>query len=178
MALPANDAFSFGLAHDQPRRSLSRTRTPSLPRRSSSPKVSASSPPPAFSPPPSGIDMAGGKRGHKRKASSRQDSQHSLSLSSPSAPTIEELVEEVEGQILAREARRAHVRNGSASSDSSKKASGNGKANDNAVAKIDWEIPRKALHSSIGACSSSRVSTFLSDLLLPTASAVSVQPTH
>ncbi|KAL4071812.1 hypothetical protein V8B97DRAFT_2004415 [Scleroderma yunnanense] len=155
MALPANDAFSLGLAHDQ-RRSSSRTRTPSLPRRSSSPKVS--SPPPAFSPPSSGIDMAGaatGKRGYKRKASSRQDSQHSVSLGSPSAAaaaaaaTIEELVEEVEGQILAREARKSHVRNGSASN---KKSSGKDKAYDSAsaTAKIDWEIPRKALHSSIG----------------------------
>jgi len=176
MALPANDAFSLGLAHDQHRRSSSRTRTPSLPRRSSSPKVS--SPPPAFSPPPSGpVSMAGapsGKRGHKRKASSRQE-QHSVSLSSSSPTTIEELVEEVESHILAREARKAHVRNGSASSASNKKGPGKDKPNDNAAAKIDWEIPRKALHSSIGMCSSSRASIFLRFTLLsssPTASAV------
>lgn len=173
MALPANDAFSLGLAHDQPRRSSSRTRTPSLPRRSSSPKVS--SPPPAFSPPPSGINMTGaptGKRGHKRKASSRQE-QDSVSLSSPA--TIEELVEEVEGRNLAREARKAHVRNGSASSACNKRGPGKDKPNDSAVAKIDWEIPRKALHSSIGMCSSSRASIFLLSTLFsssPTASAV------
>ncbi|KAG6331410.1 hypothetical protein ID866_7681 [Astraeus odoratus] len=150
MPIPANDAFSLGLAHDQPRRSSSRTRTPSLPRRSSSPKVPSPTPSVFSSPAPSGIDMAGGvaaggKRGHKRKASSRQDSQHSISLRRTA--TIEELVEEVDAQILARQAKKAHVRNDSSSN---KRLSGKDMANDKTVSKIDWEIPRKALHSSIG----------------------------
>lgn len=51
---------------------------------------------------------------------------------------------------MAREARKAHVRNGSASSACNKRGPGKDKPNDSAVAKIDWEIPRKALHSSIG----------------------------
>ncbi|KIJ59855.1 hypothetical protein HYDPIDRAFT_43702 [Hydnomerulius pinastri MD-312] len=163
MPLPANDVFSLGLAHDQPRRSSSRTRTPSIPRRSSSPKISFPSPSQPSTPTPSsapfsaplgsasGVNGMGTKRGHKRKAPSRQDSQHSITLS---GATIEELVEEVDAQIAARERKETsskkhqHVRNGSASS------SPNGlidKRHDRAVKKpIDWEIPRKTLHSSIG----------------------------
>ena len=38
MVLSTNDVFSLSLAHDQPRRSSSHTRTPSLPRRSSCPQ--------------------------------------------------------------------------------------------------------------------------------------------
>ncbi|KIJ16278.1 hypothetical protein PAXINDRAFT_98772 [Paxillus involutus ATCC 200175] len=130
MTLPASDAFSLGLAHDQRRRSISRTRTPSIPRRSSSPKISFTSPSPSLpsTPTPAGsatpfspplTSAMGAKRGHKRKASSRQETQHS------GESTIEELVEEVDARIAARERKleaagslssKKHVRNGSASS--------------------------------------------------------------
>ncbi|KAI6041572.1 hypothetical protein EDC04DRAFT_2668910 [Pisolithus marmoratus] len=134
MAIPANDAFSLGLAHDQPRRSSSRSRTPSLPRRSSTP--------------PTNISMTGAKRVHKRRASAMRDSQHSsASMGSLSdAPTIDELVEEVDAQIVCGEAKmQSHARNGSASNNSRNKKQLEKKDN-----KIDFEIPRKALHSSIG----------------------------
>ncbi|KIK81890.1 hypothetical protein PAXRUDRAFT_108137, partial [Paxillus rubicundulus Ve08.2h10] len=134
MTLPASDAFSLGLAHDKRRRSLSRTRTPSIPRRSSSPKISFASPSPSLPSPPAPARSAtplslpltsamGAKRGQKRKASSRQESQQSIIISG--GPTIEELVEEVDARIAARERKleaaaplssKKHVRNGSASS--------------------------------------------------------------
>ncbi|KAG1855636.1 hypothetical protein DFJ58DRAFT_716199 [Suillus subalutaceus] len=134
MTLPANDAFSLGLAHNQPRRSSSRVRTPSLPRRSSSPKISFSPPSTSssivFSSQPANGMPA--KRGHKRKASARNGSQQ---LKHNGEATIEELIEEVDARI-ARERKL--------SPDSSPDKH-------NTVKKqIDWEIPRKALHSSIG----------------------------
>ncbi|KAG2339125.1 hypothetical protein BDR05DRAFT_635290 [Suillus weaverae] len=133
MTLPANDAFSLALAHDQPRRSSSRARTPSLPRRSSSPKISFSpstSSSVVFSPQPAnGMPV---KRGHKRNASARNGSQQ---LKQNREATIEELIEEVDARI-------ARERKLSPSSSPDKR---------NTVKKqIDWEIPRKALHSSIG----------------------------
>ncbi|KAG2033346.1 hypothetical protein BDR03DRAFT_693611 [Suillus americanus] len=132
MTLPANDAFSLGLAHNQPRRSSSRT--PSLPRRSSSPKISFSSPSTSsslvFSSQPANGMPA--KRGHKRKASARNGSQQ---LKQNGEATIEELIEEVDARI-ARER---------------KLSPGSSPDKRNTVKKqIDWEIPRKALHSSIG----------------------------
>ncbi|KAG1763098.1 hypothetical protein EDD22DRAFT_888635 [Suillus occidentalis] len=133
MTIPANDAFSLGLAHDQPRRSSSRTRTPSIPRRSS-PKVTFSPPSTSnklvFSPQPANGMPA--KRGHKRKASARNGSQQ---LKQNGEATIEELIEEVDARI-ARER---------------KLPPGSSTDKRNIVKKqIDWEIPRKALHSSIG----------------------------
>lgn len=136
MVLPANDAFSLGLAHDQPRRSSSRSRTPSLPRRPSTPPTNIN------------ISMTGAKHAHKRRPSSMRDSQHSSgSMGSLSdAPTIDELVEEADAQVVAREAKRqSRARNGSASSNTRNK-----KQPEKVDNKIDWEIPRKALHSSIG----------------------------
>lgn len=101
MTLPANDAFSLGLAHDQPRRS----RTPSSPKIVFSPGMPA-------------------RRKHTRNTSAQ-----SKRTSTRTAPTP------------------------------------NGAAPPNGVHKpspIDWEVPRKALHSSIGAhpyaCHSSPVS--------------------
>ncbi|KAG2159217.1 uncharacterized protein EDB93DRAFT_272131 [Suillus bovinus] len=134
MTLPANDAFSLGLAHDKPRHSSSRARTPSLPRRSSSQKISFSSPSTSsslvFSSQPANGMPA--KRGHKRKASARNGSQQ---LKQNGELTIEELIEEVDARI-ARE--RKLFPDGSPDKR-------------NIVRKqIDWEIPRKTLHSSIG----------------------------
>lgn len=134
MALPANDAFSLGLAHDQPRRSSSRSRTPSLPRRPSTP--------------PTSISMAGAKRAHKLRASSMRDSHcSSTSMGSLSdAPTIEELAEEVDAQTVPGDAKKqSRALNGSASNTHRNRKHSEKKDN-----KIDWEIPRKALHSSIG----------------------------
>ncbi|KAF9235517.1 hypothetical protein BU15DRAFT_51337 [Melanogaster broomeanus] len=137
MTLPANDAFSLGLAHDQPRRSSSRarTRTPSIPRRSSSPKTSFSSQSPSLPSTPALTSGMGATRGHKRKASSGQASQHSIILSGGEG-TINELVEEVDARI----ATPSTAPNGTILD-----------AHDKAVKKpVDWEIPRKTLHSSIG----------------------------
>ncbi|OJA09049.1 hypothetical protein AZE42_04730 [Rhizopogon vesiculosus] len=136
MTLPANDAFSLGLAHDQPRRSTSRT--PSLPRRSSSPKISFSSPTPpsstsnnaVFS--PQLVNGMSVKRGHKRKASARSGSQQ---LRQNGEAMIEELVEDVDSRI-------AHERKLSHGSSLDKRKT--------VKKQIDWEIPRKTLHSSIG----------------------------
>ncbi|KAG2131020.1 hypothetical protein DEU56DRAFT_814474 [Suillus clintonianus] len=135
MTLPANDAFSLGLAHDQPRRSSSRARTSSLPRRSSSPKISFSPPSSTSSSIVFSSQSANGmpaKRGHKRKASARNGSQQ---LKQNGEATIEELIEEVDARI-ARE----------------RKLSPNGSPDKRKTVKkeIDWEIPRKVLHSSIG----------------------------
>ncbi|KAF9224684.1 hypothetical protein BS17DRAFT_701608 [Gyrodon lividus] len=142
MTLPANDAFSLGLAHDQPRRSASRTRTrtPSMPRGSSSPKI-------LFSPSPSLPDM-NAKRGHKRKASSRQRSQHSSILGGGES-TIEELVA---ASSSSSSSSKKTARNGSASSATSITPNGTvSDGHDKAITKpVDWEIPRKTLHSSIG----------------------------
>jgi diacylglycerol kinase (CTP) len=133
MTLPANDAFSLGLAHDQHRRSTSRARTPSLPRRSSSPKVSFSSPsPPSSTSNNAPVNGMPAKRGHKRKASARSGSQQ---LKQNGEATIEELVEDVDARI-ARERKLSH----GDSPDKSKTVK----------KQIDWEIPRKTLHSSIG----------------------------
>jgi diacylglycerol kinase (CTP) len=72
------------------------------------------------------------KRGHKRKASARGGSQQ---LKQNAEATIEELVEEVDTRI-ARERRLSPV----GSTDKHKTVK----------KQIDWEIPRKLLHSSIG----------------------------
>lgn len=72
------------------------------------------------------------KRGHKRKASARDGSQQ---LKQHGEPTIEELVEEVDARI-ARERKLPP----SSSPDKHKTVK----------KQIDWEIPRKVLHSSIG----------------------------
>jgi len=71
-------------------------------------------------------------RGHKRKASARNGSQQ-LKLNGEA--TIEELVEEVDAQI-ARERKLS--------------PSGSHDKHKTAKKQVDWEIPRKALHSSIG----------------------------
>jgi diacylglycerol kinase (CTP) len=72
------------------------------------------------------------KRGHKRKASARNGSQQ---LKQNGEATIEELIEEVDARI-ARE-RKLPLSSSPDKRNTLKK-------------QIDWEIPRKALHSSIG----------------------------
>lgn len=152
MALPANDVFSLGLAHDRPRRSSSRTRTPSLPRSSPSPKVSFPSPPSSPSPSLKPVIVTMHGSGRKGKPSSSRP-QHTASRSISSTAPIEELVEEVEAQISARKARKSRSRNGSATRPNERQPQTKAKARGKDAAGIDWEIPRKALHSSIGVCS-------------------------
>ena len=146
MTLPANDAFSLGLAHDQPRRTSSRSRTPSIPRRSSSPKILFSSP----STTPSAVPLSGGmsaKRAHRRKHAPDQGSQHNIRLTGGES-TIEELVEEVETRTSVSPKRKSkHGRTNSTPNGTARPP--NGVLKPNATA-IDWEVPRKALHSSIG----------------------------
>ncbi|KAG9313711.1 hypothetical protein JVU11DRAFT_6061 [Chiua virens] len=134
MTLPANDAFSLGLAHDQSRRS----RTPSIPRRSSSPKILFSSSSP--SPLPPGMSP---KRAHRRKHSSNH---HTIRSDS-----IQELVEEADirsrTSSLSPKRKSKHGRSDSTPNAPSPQSNGVYKPNANT---IDWEVPRKALHSSIG----------------------------
>ncbi|KAH0831050.1 hypothetical protein J3R83DRAFT_13561 [Lanmaoa asiatica] len=148
MTLPANDAFSLGLAHDQPRRASSRSRTPSIPRRSSSPKILFSSPSATPSPTP----LPGGmpaKRAHRRKHAANQGSQHSIRLSAGES-TIEELVEEADTRRSTSFSPKRKSKHGRTNSTPDGTASPpNGLHKQNAAA-IDWEVPRKALHSSIG----------------------------
>ena len=139
MTLPANDAFSLGLAHDQPRRASSRSRTPSLPR-PSSPKILFASPPATPSPAP----LPGGmpKRTHRRKHSSNQ---HNVRVSNGES-TIEELVEEADDRSpVAPKRKSKHARTHSAPNGHAPQPNGVHRPN-----TIDWEVPRKALHSSIG----------------------------
>ncbi|KAF8128939.1 hypothetical protein EV363DRAFT_1339248 [Boletus edulis] len=138
MTLPANDAFSLGLAHDQPRRS----RTPSIPRRSSSPKILFSSPSP-------GRGMS--KGAHRRKHASDHSAQHSIRLSSGES-TIQELIEEADtnpgtSTSLSPKRKSKHAR--TTSTPNGTVSSPNGVHTPNGTV-IDWEVPRKALHSSIG----------------------------
>lgn len=73
-----------------------------------------------------------GKRGHKRKASARSGSKQ---LKQNGEATIEELAEDVDGQIA-----REHKLSPGGSPDKRRTVK----------KQIDWEIPRKTLHSSIG----------------------------
>ena len=114
MTLPANDAFSLGLAHDQPRRS----RTPS------SPKI-------LFSPSPA---RAMSKKSHRRKQTSDQHTSQE-----PDTRTSASLSQ----KRNSKHSRTSSTPNGSAPPNGVDKPH---------VTPIDWEIPRKALHASIGVC--------------------------
>lgn len=114
MTLPANDAFTLGLAHDGTTRTT-RTRSRSITRSPS---------------PLSNMTTSRVERGLTRRANKRAGSSSNMVSSVESSKSLEEIQERREDSpqpaVLAS-------------------------ATKPAPAAIDWEIPRKLLHSSIGA---------------------------
>ncbi|KAH7909171.1 hypothetical protein BJ138DRAFT_1181212 [Hygrophoropsis aurantiaca] len=124
MTLPANDAFSL---HDQPRRSSSLSR-----HRSPSPKISFSSSSGVKTSDANGMVL---KRNHNRRVSSQQNSNHSLN------GEVSSIKEHPDELLDARKTTNKH------SGGTPNGITDKGKA---VKKSVDWEIPRKALHSSIG----------------------------
>jgi hypothetical protein len=131
MTLPANDAFTLGLAHDDTRRRPHQSRSRSLPR-SPSPKISFSSSKPTMT----ATHTSRVERGLARRASKHTSSnQHKdgsggtgdtpNSLTKPAQPPLQEIEEKREDSPTPSPA--------------------------TPIQKMDWEVPRKLLHSSIGA---------------------------
>jgi len=131
MTLPANDAFTLGLAHDDTRRRPQQSRSRSLPR-SPSPKISFSSSKPTIT----ATHTSRVERGLARRASKHTtSSQHKdgsgaagdvlpKSLTKAAQPPLQEIEEKREDSPTPSPATQ--------------------------IQKVDWEIPRKMLHSSIG----------------------------
>jgi len=131
MTLPANDAFTLGLAHDDTRRRPHQSRSRSLPR-SPSPKISFSSTKPTIT----ATHTSRVERGLARRASKRASpNQHKdgsgavddvLSNSVPKAanPPLQGIEEKREDSPVPSPV--------------------------TPIQKVDWEIPRKIIHSSIG----------------------------
>jgi hypothetical protein len=131
MTLPANDAFTLGLAHDETcKRPQSRSR--SVPR-SPSPKISFSSSKSTITTThTSRVDRGLARRASKRTSSNRHkkgsgvvgDGLHN-SLATAAQPSLQEIEEKREDSPTP--------------------------SPPTPIQKVDWEIPRKMLHSSIGA---------------------------
>jgi len=128
MALPANDAFTLGLAHDETRKRL---RSRSLPR-SPSPKISFSSSKPTITAThTSRVERGLARRASKHTSSNRHnngsgavgDGLHN-SLTKVVQPPLQEIEEKREDSPTP--------------------------SPPPPIQKVDWEIPRKILHSSIG----------------------------
>lgn len=131
MTLPANDAFTLGLAHDDTRRRPNQSRSRSLPR-SPSPKISF----PSSKSTITATHTSRVERGLARRASKRTSSnQHTdglgvagdvlpNSLTKPAPPPLQEIEEKREDSPTPSPA--------------------------TPIQKVDWEVPRKILHSSIG----------------------------
>lgn len=130
MTLPANDAFTLGLAHDETRRPH-QSRSRSLPR-SPSPKISFSSSKSTIAPThTSRVERGLARRASKHTSSNRHkdgsgalaDGLHN-SLTKAVQPPLQEIEEKREDSPTP--------------------------SPPNPIQKVDWEIPRKLLHSSIG----------------------------
>jgi len=131
MTLPANDAFTLGLAHDDTRRRPHQSRSRSLPR-SPSPKISFSSSKSTIT----ATHTSRVERGLSRRASKRTSpNQHNdgsgavgdglpNSLTKAAQPPLQEIEEKREDSPTPSPR--------------------------TPIQKVDWEIPRKILHSSIG----------------------------
>lgn len=128
MTLPANDAFSLALAHSS---DSSSSHSHSVPRRRSltrspSPKITFSAP-----------------SGQVRRRVPKRSAPGNLSTGAPDGGARLEEVEEMQ------EVERGLLGNGTL-----KRSDGDVKMKQSArkenADKVDWEIPRKALHSSIG----------------------------
>jgi len=130
MTLPANDAFTLGLAHDETRRSQ-QSRSRSLPR-SPSPKISFSSSKSTITTThTSRVERGLARRARKRTSSNHHkngsgaigDGLHN-SLTTAAQPSLQEIEEKWEESPTP--------------------------SPPTPIQKVDWEIPRKILHSSIG----------------------------
>lgn len=132
MTLPANDAFTLGLAHDETRKRPHQSRSRSLPR-SPSPKISfPSSKSTITATHTSRVERGLARRASKRTSTNRHkngsgaagDGLHN-SLTTAAQPPLQEIEEKREESPTPPPP--------------------------TPVQKVDWEIPRKILHSSIGA---------------------------
>jgi len=130
MTLPANDAFTLGLAHDDTRRRPHQSRSRSLPR-SPSPKISFSSSATITATHTSRVERGLARRASKHAASNQhKDGSGAVgdvlpkSLTKATQPPLQEIEEKREDSPTPSPAIP--------------------------VQKVDWEIPRKMLHSSIG----------------------------
>lgn len=151
MSLPANDAFTLGLAHDETRKRPHQSRSRSLPR-SPSPQISFSSSKSTITAThTSRVERGLARRASKPTLSTRHkngsgavaDGLHN-SLASVVQPPLQEIEEKREDSPTP--------------------------SPPTPTQKVDWEIPRKMLHSSIG---TTTVTSFSQTQLTPTASRIS-----
>lgn len=132
MSLPANDAFTLGLAHDETRKRPHQSRSRSLPR-SPSPKISFSSSKPTIT----GTHTSRVERGLARRAGKHNSSsRHKDGSGAVGDGLNNSLTKAAQSPLQEIEEKRED------SSIPSPPAP---------IQKVDWEIPRKILHSSIGA---------------------------
>lgn len=145
MSLPANDAFSFGLVHDS-------NHHPTLRRSASSTLSSLSSSGSRSSPTANGMT-------------------HGVRCSLLDTVSLLMLVLKATTRKTRRHSKKPSVDNTSIASKTRSKrnsttktivTNGDYTGKDVVVKKIDWEIPRKTLHSSIGDCGFCSLKDFLS----------------
>lgn len=123
MTLPANDAFTLGLAHDETRRPH-QSRSRSLPR-SPSPKISFSpSKSTVTATPTSRVERGLARRANKQTSTNRQGAVGHGPHNPTPKPPLQEIEEKREDSPIP--------------------------SPPTPIQKVDWEIPRKLLHSSIG----------------------------
>jgi len=163
MTLPANDAFTLGLAHDDTRRRPHQSRSRSLPR-SPSPKISFSSSKPTIT----ATHTSRVERGLARRASKHTtSSQHKDGLGAPGDVLPKSLTKAAQTPLQEIEEKREDSPTPSPAIP---------------IQKVDWEIPRKMLHSSIGATTAVShlelwlTHTFLQDFSLCTCTIRTVRP--
>ncbi|KAF9651016.1 hypothetical protein BDM02DRAFT_3267535 [Thelephora ganbajun] len=131
MTLPANDAFTLGLAHDDTRRRPHQSRSRSLPR-SPSPKISFSSSKPTIA----ATHTSRVERGLARRASKHISSnQHKDGSGAVGDVLHNSFTKVVQPPLQEIEEKREDSPTPSPATP---------------IQKVDWEIPRKILHSSIG----------------------------
>jgi len=131
MTLPANDAFTLGLAHDDTSRRPHQSRSRSLPR-SPSPKISFSSSKPTTT----ATHTSRVERGLARRASRHASSNHHKDGSGPVGDLLpNSLTKAVQRPLQEIEEKREDSPTPSPATP---------------IQKMNWEIPRKILHSSIG----------------------------
>lgn len=135
MTLPANDAFTLGLAHDETGRRPHQSRSNTLPRRRSpSPQISFSSSKSTIT----ATHTSRVERGLARRASDRTSSnRHKKGSGAVGDNLHNSLTKAAQPPLQEIEEKREDGPTPSPPSPPSQ--------------KVDWEIPRKMLHSSIGA---------------------------
>jgi hypothetical protein len=132
MTLPANDAFTLGLAHDKTGRRPHQSRSRSLPR-SPSPKISFSSSKPTIT----ATHTTRVERGLARRASKHTPSnQHKDGSNVVGDGPHDSPAKATQPPLQEIEERREDSPTPSLPTVP--------------IQKVDWEIPRKILHSSIG----------------------------